>query len=157
MNTFKTTLLCAIFFAGFSINIAFNALYAVNFVNGRKTDSNGLVYEPDNGTCEFTLQVVGAEFAGISLVDLPLYNPYCVNSNELMREIPLDNPTDGTYLLVLRLMEIMTDANDKQINMNVMLNDKHQHLRNFTIFNAVSTLHAYDEHIYFSVCKNELL
>jgi hypothetical protein len=145
---FKTTLWCTVLLAVFSVTLGYEVLHAVNFgANGQQTDSNGLVYQTDS-RCDWSINET--LIRGTLAQNAPIYSSYCYYSI-LKSEMPILDMKDGSYLLVLRLIELNSDG-----RVSVQFNG-HNHLENFSFFNVVGAHHAYDEHIYFSICDEQVL
>jgi hypothetical protein len=147
-HIFKKILWCIVLLAVTSPTLGYEVLHAVNFgANGQQSDSNGLVYQADT-SCQWFW--TPNNIHGTSAQNVPIYSHFCT-SNILTFEIPLLDMKDGSYVLVLRLLE------DVPSNLVSVQFNGHKHLENFSIHNVVGWYHAYDEHIYFSICDGQVL
>jgi hypothetical protein len=147
---FKTTLWCTVLLAVISVTLGYEVLHAVNFGhNGQQTDSNGLVYQaPDDDGCAWWF--VDETIYGTLAQNEPLYSHFC-GDIKITSEIPILDMKDGSYLLVLRLIE-MFDSGRITVQFN-----GHKHLEHFSFHNTDRNIHAFDEHIYFSICGEQVL
>jgi hypothetical protein len=144
---FKTTLWCTVFLAVISVTLGYEVLHAVNFgENGQQTDSNGLVYQAYSGCDVNSINFVDGTLAQ----NAPIYSHYC-RQQIITSEMPIFDMKDGSYLLVLRLIELYP-YNRASVQFN-----GHKHLEIFSFFDVVGAHHAYDEHIYFSICDRQVL
>jgi hypothetical protein len=150
MEIFK--LCCAVFLAVFGQTYGYEVLHAVNIGSASEiTDSNGLSYQADT-ECEVSDIYPEDIILGVSYNNSALYASICHGYDTLTRDIPIDASQDGSYLLVLRMIEYTTNR-----RVSIVLNDQHEHFNNFSIYNVVGNRHAYDEHIFFDVCDNQVL
>jgi hypothetical protein len=144
---FKTTLWCTVLLAVISVTLSYEVLHAVNFGhNGQQTDSNGLVYQAHSGCGWIFVQTIN----GTLPQNIPIYSHFC-GDEIITSEMPILDMKNGSYLLVLRLFEFEAAG-----RVSVQFNG-HKHLENFSFYNAVGANHAYDEHIYFSICDEQVL
>jgi hypothetical protein len=144
---FKTALWCIVLLAVISVTLGYEVLHAVNFgANGQQTDSNGLVYQAYDGCSQwFTSNTI----QGTLSQNLPIYSHFCADQI-ITSAMPILDMKDGSYLLVLRTFEYFDEG-----RVSVQFNG-HKHLENFSFYNVVGYDHAYDEHIYFSICDKQL-
>jgi hypothetical protein len=144
---FKTILWYTVLLAVISVTLGYEVLHAVNFgLNGQQTDSNGLLYQAYSGCRPWSYS---ATIQGTLEQNAPIYSHFC-DDPQRTYEIPILDMKNGSYLLVLRMID---DGNMDLVS--VKLNGL-THLENFSINNVVGTRHAYDEHIYFSICDEQL-
>jgi hypothetical protein len=144
---FKTTLWCTVLLAVISVTLGYEVLYAVNMgSNGQQTDSNGLVYQAHFGCSWYFFSNI---VQGTLEQNAPIYSHFCDNSVRAY-EIPILDMKNGSYLLVLRMIDD-TNMDLVSVKLNGLI-----HLEKFSINNVVGRYHAYDEHIYFSICDEQL-
>jgi hypothetical protein len=150
-HIFKTILWCTVLLAVISVTLCYDILHAVNFgANGQQSDSNGLVYQADTA-CPQEWYFNINNIHGTSEQNVPIYAHFCTSSDILTFEIPFLDMKDGSYVLVLRLLE------DFDLNLVSVQFNGHKHLEKFSFYSAVGSKHAYDEHIYFSICDEQVL
>jgi hypothetical protein len=149
-DIFKTILWCTVLLVVIRVTLGYEVLYAMNMgSNGEQIDSNGLVYQATNcspfSSCSTNIVV------GTLEQNVPIYQSYCC-AETITFEMPILDMKNGSYLLVLRLIEMGGDANRVSVQFN-----GHKHLEHFSFYNVVGNRHAYDEHIYFSICDEQVL
>jgi Malectin domain len=128
-----------------SVGWALDATFAVDCGGaGDIADSNGIKYTKDATT--FNRTTSAANVTGCAAADAKLYQSYIWNAGKVSVDVPV--PADGKYVLVLKML---TGADARY--MTVVINDE--------IYVGVETpaanSSAYDEQIFFTVCKQKLL